>query len=283
MLLLFGRSIGGQQFLIKDALGVETSRELIPMVRRAVSFSLLIEAIGAVIMFFVFIKDYPPLVALGFGIFHAISAYNNASIDLIGNSMENYVDNIPINLTITTLIILGGIGFFVYNDILGRKKRHRLSTHSKIVITVTASLIIFGTIIFHFAGNLPWMASYFQSVTSRTAGFDTVPSASLNNSARFLTIILMFIGACPGSTGGGIKTTTFLTILLTILSLPRGKHPTVFRRKIAEESITKAFVVFGAALTLIVLSTFVLISIEAENGLEDLDLMFEAVSAFATV
>lgn len=281
-IFLFGKFLAGKsQLLIKDSLGLETNKEIITIAKRAIIISLIIEVVGAIWLFTVFDNDYSTTDAIGMSIFHSISAYNNAGLDIIGNSLESYRTNISINLAITTLIILGGMGFLVYSDLLNRRHHRHLLMHTKIVLSTTLFLIVIGTLLHYFGSHMTLLESYFLSVSARTAGFDTVPCSDLTPFSRFVTNILMFIGASPGSTGGGIKTTTFFTIILTIVSLPRGRDPHAFKRQINKDSIVKAFIILSTALALLIIAMGILIVLEPDIAPNFL--IFEAISAFATV
>jgi Trk-type K+ transport systems, membrane components len=282
-IFLVGKNPAGRgQFLIKDSLGLENNKEITLIARRAIRFSLIIESLGALWLFLTFLRYYDaPLEALGFAIFHAISAYNNAGLDIFGNSLESFRGDISVNLAISSLIILGGLGFIVYSDLMNRRHRRHLMMHTKIVLSTSIALIVIGTLLHYLTGKLSLLESFFLSVSSRTAGFDTVPCDEIPAFSRYITDILMFIGASPGSTGGGIKTTTFFTILLTVISIPRGRQPHAFKRQIDSESISRAFIILGTSMSMMFVALGLLIAIEPSIPLNYL--IFEVISAFATV
>jgi trk system potassium uptake protein TrkH len=235
---------------------------------------------------------------MAFGAFHAITALCNAGFDLIGGfrSFTPYVNNILININTIALIIIGGLGFSVWTDIYRYAKDRNIkniSLHSKVVLSTTIFLILTGAIfIFFLEFNNPGtmkelplsgkiMASLFQSVTPRTAGFNTLDVTALTTSSKFMTIILMFIGGSPGSTAGGIKTATAAILFLTVIAVIKGKEdPEVFERHIPKYLVYRAMAVAAISLTLVIFVTMVL-SI-TENS-DFMTLFFETVSGFGTV
>ncbi|MCX7959058.1 MAG: hypothetical protein N3B13_08425, partial [Deltaproteobacteria bacterium] len=232
-------------------------------------------------------------------VFHSVSAFCNAGFSIFQNNLEGYTDNNIYIMTIMFLIILGGLGFPVTNSLynfakerLILRKKTALSFHSKIVLTTTAALIVLGTILFlilewnnslvtHGAGG-KIINSLFMAVTPRTAGFNTVPLNGINSATILLIIVLMFIGASPSSTGGGIKTTTFATMLFSIRALIRNKEDIeAFRRTIPISSIYKALNVAFISFAIIFISVF-LLSL-TEKGKDLVHIIFEVFSAFGTV
>ena len=166
--------------------------------------------IGTLLLFIPFSQDYSVGRALYIALFTSLAAFNNAGFDLFSTSLLGYNDDPLVLVTVGSLIILGGIGYVLMLEVLiGFRRRRRLSLHSKIVLTTTAGLLVSGTLLFYFLTDLDMKNAFFQATTTRTAGFFSCDQASLPSSALILTIALMFIGASPGSTGGGIKTTTF--------------------------------------------------------------------------
>jgi trk system potassium uptake protein TrkH len=293
--LLIGKKITlKERLVIKQDLDQFQLSGIIKLVRYILLVTFVIEGIGAIILFLRLIVDYSPLKAIYLAVFHSISAFNNAGFDLFGNSLENFTGDIVINLIVTTLIILGGIGFAVIAETYNRKRNFsKYSLQTKLVLTITVFLIIFGMVVIFFLeysnpatmGNLSIgnkaLASYFLSVTPRTAGFNTVPTGALNSSTLFFVIILMFIGASPGSTGGGVKTTTFGAIFAVVYAMITGKKDVeVFKRRLVKEVIFKALSIIIISLILIVMVTMILTVTENK---EFLDLLFETVSAFGTV
>lgn len=273
-----------QRNLAREALNQETGRGIVSLVKFIIVITATAEIAGAVSLSIAFAADgMPVLKAIGMGAFHSISAFNNAGFDLFGNSLINYNDNIMVNLTISLLIIVGGIGFFVLGDIKRKHKWKKLAFHTKIVLTVTLCLIAIGGILLKTCDpNLSFMESFFLSVSARTAGFNSVDMTLLSTPATCIVILLMFIGASPGSTGGGIKTTTFFTIIVAIRHVISNREASAFNRRILKDSIIKAF----SVMTLFLFSTLICIfgmAIVEKDNISFLNIIFEAVSAIGTV
>lgn len=291
---LFGVKIGlKDRYLIKESFNQNSLKGMVRLVRTAVIITLTVQLIGACINFIIFIQDYQFWDALGMSVFHAISSFNNAGFDLFGQgkSLYAYKDNLLLNLNTSTLIIIGGLGFIVMNDIIHYKSWKKLSIHSKIVIKTSIFLIIIGMLLLKIGegSKMTWLQAYFNSVASRSAGFVTVDVAMFTNFSLLTMLILMFIGASPSSTGGGIKTTTFYTVLKTILSFGRGKKTLTYNREISRSSISKAFIIIVSAMIIIIFSVMAISLIESYNPLVINDtnylikIAFEVVSAFGTV
>ena len=289
-----------ERLLIQESLNQDDLSGMVKLTRYVILITFLIEGIGAILLSFVFIPQFGLSKGIWYSIFHSISAFCNAGFDLMGtisgeySSLVSYVSNPMIVITISALIILGGIGFPVILDVINSKKVLRLNMHSKVVLITTGILIVTGTLfIFIIEFNNPntlgklgfggkFLAALFQSIAARTAGFATLDLASMYESSAFLIIILMFIGASPASTGGGIKTTTLATLLITVKSFISGKDEIVaFERRISGLLITKAIGIFFIGISFIVLGTFAL-SI-TDPGFTLLQCGFEIVSAIATV
>jgi trk system potassium uptake protein TrkH len=271
------------------------------LVLRIVAYALLVEAIGAVVLSMFFMQDRDPGSALWQGVFHAVSAFCNAGFSLFSNSLENYPASWVVNLTVMGLILLGGIGFIVIADVEAWLRHgKRLSFHSKIVLAASAVLIVVGAggfFLFEVENILRgrgWgeklLVSLFQSVTPRTAGFNTVPYADLTNSTLMMTMLLMFIGGSPGSAAGGIKTSTATILWALLLSKARGfRHATLFRRTVPERVVGEATAIILLSVATVMVMTFLLQWTElgslAHPGVRGrfLSLNFEAVSAFGTV
>lgn len=295
--LFFGQKLTVKiESVMQNVMG-ETSRlNLFQLLKYIMGITLLFELIGAIFLFFTF-KGLSLTIpeAIYYSVFHSVSAFCNAGFSLFSNNMESFTSNININLVISSLIIFGGLGFVVIMDIkkniFRRGGLKKLSLHSKVVITTTALLIIFGLVGFFISeynstmeglsfGNR-FLASYFQSVTCRTAGFNTVSQSSLTFSSILLSVILMFIGASPGSTGGGIKTTTFAIMILSIVSILTGKRSvSAFNRKISVDGIKEAVGLVGISLGFLMLLLFALFMVTTGTFQE---IIFEAFSAFGTV
>ncbi|MFC3885870.1 TrkH family potassium uptake protein [Bacillus songklensis] len=294
---LLGKRISlKERLLLQEALNNISIEGIVRLVRRILIFTLVIELIGAILLAIRFSFDMPLPTAIYYGLFHAISNFNNAGFDLMGDfrSLTEYVEDPLVTLVVSALIILGGIGFIVMNEVYEYRRTKRFSLHTKIVLTASALLVILGTIIiFILEFNNPKtlqplsisgkvLGSLYQAVTPRTAGSNTLNIPDLRQSTLFLIIFLMFIGASPGSTGGGIKTTTFTTLLGAVWSQIKGKEDVIFfRQRIVYNTIYKALTVTLSGLFIVMAVTMVLTI--TETGKEFLMILFEAVSAFATV
>jgi len=272
--------------------------ESIGTVRREVAgifiVTFTIEAIGTLLLWLCFREEDASLFA---ALFHAVSAFCNAGFSLFPANLEGYVGHLPVNLIIAPLIILGGLGFPVLQNLGsyplfgGERRNWRLTFHSKMVLSVSAGLLAAGTIglfLLEYNGTLSplswhqkWVAAAFQSVTARTAGFNTLNIGALSDAALFLLIVLMWVGGSPVSTAGGIKTTTFGVMLATFRSLLRGREEVeIFRRELSPNVVQKALSVGFISSALLAL--FLLLFLWIEEG-EFRDLFFEIVSAFNTV
>jgi trk system potassium uptake protein TrkH len=278
---------------LSEALGQWKLSSTLRLVRNVAITTLVIEGLGALGLALVFGGDYSWGRSLYLGLFHSVSAFCNAGFDLFGRSFIDYAGNLPLNLIVMILIITGGLGFTVLSELMSFRRGRHLTLHTRIVLRATVALIVVGTLLVlglehsnpATLGNMPpggkVLAAAFQAVTPRTAGFNTVPIGSLAQVTLLVVIILMFIGASPGSTGGGIKTTTFVVILATIRSALYGRHDVeVGTRRLPEDVPVKAWVITVLAAGLVVLVTAALLVTE---GLGLMDVLFEAVSAFGTV
>ncbi|MFP4456587.1 MAG: TrkH family potassium uptake protein [Clostridia bacterium] len=294
VVLAIGRKISlKDKLLMQEALNTFSLKGLSRLVILIVRTTLIIEGIAALILTFRFLPEYGMPNALGLGMFHSVSAFCNAGFDLFGDSLVRFVNDPVINLVITSLIILGGIGFSVMMDVFYYREDKSLSLHTKIVLTSTIVLLVFGSVVFftleysnpETMGQLSIggkaLSSYFLSVTPRTAGFNTVDTGSLTTATLFIVIILMFVGASPGSTAGGVKNTTMSVIMLSVIATITNKEDTnIFGRKLPKDVIRRAFaIVFIAALW--VMLAIIILSIT--EGMEFMDVVFEVVSAFGTV
>ena len=292
-------SIAERRLLMQSAGALQMSG-IVKLMRRILMGTVIIEGTGVVIFSLVFVPKMGFAEGVWNAIFHSISAFCNAGFDLMGkygafSSLANteYAFHPVVNLTIMALIVIGGIGFIVWTDFV-RHGFHlsRYETHSKIVLTVTATLLVLGTVLFYIfeynhslAGLTTWqkiLASAFHSVTPRTAGFNTVFLNKLSNSGALLTTILMFIGGSPGSTAGGIKTTTFMVVLVGAFASAKGLggRSTSFKRRVDEETIIRASAI--TTIYAIAVLTAVLI-ISAIEPFSFMQILFETVSAIGTV
>lgn len=292
--LLLGKKITFKdRLVIKEQLNQETMTGLVKLTKYVIAATFFIEGVGAIILSTKFIPIYGIGKGTWFSVFHAISAFCNAGFDLMGSSLEPHVGDLTLNLTLAALVIIGGLGFTVYIDISKNRKFSRLRVHSKLVIVMTIFLLVFGSIsIFIMEHNNPEtmlnlttkekvVASFFQSTITRTAGFNSINLSGLRESTVVLMVILMFIGGSPGSTGGGVKTTTFGVLLLTTISVIRGnKDVNIFKKRISQSVINRSLAIFMVGIVLVLSITLFLTFTENANFL---DLLFETTSAFATV
>ncbi len=297
--LLAGRGLSfREKSIIEESFAQKRAPNVKSLIKKILAVTFIIEGIGAAVLFLFFLKKgFRPLDSLGLSIFHAISAFCNAGFSLFSDSFMGFRDSAILNLTIVSLIILGGIGFLVILDVFGFiKKRNKLSLHTKIVLTTTLILILSGTISLFllekersfssFSIKEKLLSALFQSVTARTAGFNTVDLLKLSPSSSFILIALMFIGASPGSCGGGIKTSTVGIMFFSVKSQIMGDPETfAFKRTISRNNVGRALTVFAASSAVVFFSTFLLLNwgvLDTGNNCF-LKVVFESVSAFGTV
>lgn len=269
--------------IIKDAMNLDSGKGVVKFVQSVFLTTLAFEATGAVLTFFVFIRDYPPARAIGLSFFHSIAAFNNSGIDIFGGgrSLSGYQDNVYFNIITMLLIIFGGIGFLLIREVIGKKFCwRRFSMHTKVVLSMSASLIIVGALLLMLTENISVLGAFFQSVSARTAGFYTYPPGKFTNAGRIVIIVLMFIGASPGSTGGGIKTTTFFVLLQGIKSAATNRSEKAFRYSVPVNAFRKASVILLMGLTIVLTGSFIMSALEP--GIDMSDILFEITSAFGT-
>ncbi len=303
LLLLLGRKFG-----LRDKIAIQQSLDqsglagVVQLVRSIIATTAIFELTGVFVLLLVFIPQHGWNYGLWLAIFHSVNSFNNAGFSLFSDSLIGYVKSVPVNLVVTLLIIFGGIGyevimemFLAVRDRLNRTRRKIVfSLHFKVVTTTTIFLLILGTIAFLLTefsnadtfGSLSYsekvMAAWFQSVTPRTAGFNTIDIGKMTDAGLFITIALMFIGASPGSTGGGIKTTTFRVLYSCTKAVLQGKDEvSCYQRRVPYSLILKTIGVVFGSLMLVIIAT-VLISL-SDQQFEFLQVLFEVMSAFATV
>lgn len=282
--------------IVQEDINIDTTFKIEEYVKKVILSVIVIEFIGTVILFFEFIKKFGFLKAVYYSFFHSVSAFCNAGFSLFSDNLYGFKNSFIINMTIPLLIFLGGIGFSTilncYNVL--RKKEKRLTSTTKLSIKISIFLVIIGMVamfILEYSnkstiGNLSFgqklEASFFQSVTTRTAGFNTISILGLKRSTSLLFVILMFIGASPGSTGGGIKTTTIGLIILGTLATLKNKDTIEYdKRSVSWRIYSKAITVLFISLIYTTICVFLLILFERNKNL--LDLVFEVFSAFGTV
>lgn len=294
--LLAGQKIGiTQRILIKASLNIDSLEGVVRFMKGMVIFVLIAETAGTLILYVRFLNEYHLEEPFWHALFHSISAFNNAGFSLFENSLIGFRSDIPMNVTIMSLIILGGIGFTVVDDLYGWffEKEKKVMLHTRIVLITTVILAAAGAVLMyvnergyffvqsHFSIAEGILSSLFASVTSRTAGFNTIDYSLLQPATLLLTIMLMFIGASPGSTGGGIKTTTFSIIIMHLWSTLRGRQDTVaFSRRIPADLVFRSLVILSLATMYVMFIVFIIVGIEHTQFMNTL---FEVVSAFATV
>lgn len=303
LLILLGRRFG-----LKEKLAIQKSLDLrglssaIQLVQSIIAFTLVFEILGVIFLFPVFERDFGALEGLWLAIFHSISAFNNAGFSLFPDGLIRYASSVPINIVIPALILLGGLGYqvllevylWIRDRLVGKSNHVEFSLNFKIAISTSAFLLALGTLVLFateyqnptVSGNLSLddqlLIAWFQAVTPRTAGFNTIDYATLTTTGLLMTMALMFIGANPGSTGGGIKTSTFrIWYSCTKAVLQNKEEVLCYQRQIPNSLILKAVgVVFASGVTVISVTSLLAIT---NPEIEFIDLLFEAVSAFATV
>ena len=285
--------------ILQESMNTNQVGGVVRLVRKALIGTAVIEMAGALLLMIRFVPEFGFARGIYFGIFHAVSAFCNAGFDLMGtskgpySSFTAYADDALINVTIMALIVVGGIGFFVWDDICHNKlhiKKYKL--HTKIVLSCTAILIAGGALfiyLFEKDGLMAGMSareavltSAFSSVTARTAGFNTIDTAGLTTSSKMLTVLLMFIGGSPGSTAGGIKTTTIVVLLIYVWSNLRGARGcNIFERRLEDDAVRKASDVAVISLFMAVVASIAIPYFQPHLLMEDV--VFEVFSAIGTV
>lgn len=284
IILMAGKKVTfKERVMVKEALNLDSMKGIVRLIKAVLLLTLCFEAAGALISFFVFVQDFPLMKAIGLSIFHSIAAFNNSGFDVLGGfqNLMGYRDNILLNVTTCILIIFGGLGFYVIKEVINKRSFKKLSLHSKVVISMSAILLVAGTLLLKFTEDITWLGAFFQSTSARTAGFCTYPLGEFTNAGLFVMIILMFIGASPGSTGGGIKTTTAFTLFKSAYSMSTNRHCMGFKRKIPNDVIVKAFIITFLAAILICVDTLLISILEPQFSF--IQILFEVVSAFGTV
>ncbi|MFA9377544.1 MAG: TrkH family potassium uptake protein [Lachnotalea sp.] len=295
-----------ERIIISESYGLDTMEGMVKLIKRIIKGTFVVEAIGAIFYSIQFIPEYDFFPGVWRAIFNSVSAFCNAGMDILGDtSLQNYQTNVLVNFTTMALIVTGGIGFTVWWDFIHvlkevRRKRVRkkkifasLSLHAKLAIVTTIILLMSGFIIFllfeynnvNTIGNMSMgnkmMAALFQSVTTRTAGFFTIPQENFTNASAMVSMILMFIGGSPAGTAGGMKTTTIAMLLITTVSFVRGRRDTeVFNRKIASENIRLGLAVVTVGIIVLITAITLLCATEKAPFL---DILYEVTSALGTV
>lgn len=298
MAILLRRRIGLKtRGVLQESINSLQIGGIVKLAKKIIQGTVFFESVGALILMYRFIPKVGMARGIWYGIFHSVSAFCNAGFDLMGyvepyQSLCGYAGDWLVNLTIMSLIVIGGIGFFVWDDIATKKlKVRRYTLHTKLVLMTTLALIIGGALFFFFTEqsnvlrNMPFAeriwASFFQSVTARTAGFNTVDTGALTEGSKFVTILLMFVGGSPGSTAGGIKTTTLIVLLVCVRSnMRQEKGYNILDRRLDEEVVRKACTVMCTNLLLMLTATIVMLVLQP---FALTDVLFETASAIGTV
>lgn len=284
-----------ERLILQDAMNTFNIQGLVKMVKYVLVFTVTVQFFGTLLFSTQFIPEYGLGRGLFYSIFHSISAFCNAGFDIFGNfsSLTYYNSNAVVILVASALIIIGGLGFTVLSELYSKKSLKKVSIHSKMVILMTTVLVLGGTLLmFLFENNNvntianmsffdKIMNSFFASVTPRTAGFNSISTNGMTTAGQFLTIILMFIGGSPGSTAGGIKTTTIGILIVTIICVIQGKEDAeVFKKRFSKGLVYKAFTLIFIGVSLVIVVTMLLSYTEKEVSF--IALFYETVSAFGT-
>lgn len=300
---LAGRSVSlWSELAVRESLSYHPDQDVSGLVRSVIVWTLMIELVGAILLFIAWSNDYPPLEAVYLSVFHSVSAFCNAGFSLWADSLTRYRTHLGVNLIVVALIVAGGLGFIVLTELgaMSYIRRRRLTLHSKLVLWTTGLLILGGTAMFM---TLEWdnvlkglgfkdrfAISLFQAITPRTAGFNTIDFSHLTNATLLMTIMFMFIGGSPGSTAGGIKTVTAALMASLAVSRWRGfSQPNVFRRSVPGEIVSRALTIVLISGAVVAVSVTLLLITQTwdmdHTQTRDLfvQLVFETFSAFGTV
>ena len=284
-----------KKLLIQDSLSSEKTSDIIKFCKKIILVSLFIELVGAICLSIAFVPEFGFLKGVCYGIFHSVTAFCNAGFDIMGNfsSLTAYFNNPIVNISIMLLIILGGLGFSTIFDINRKRAFKKFRLNTKIILITTAILIVIPTFLFFIfemnnpktLGNMNLgekiLASLFQVVSPRTAGYNTIELSQMYDSTKFLTIILMFIGGAPASTAGGLKITTFALIIISVYCLFKQKNGIeIFGRTIPFKNLNKALVSLIVGFTLVITGTIIILSY---SDFDFLTVLYEVTSAYATV
>lgn len=285
IILLMGRRVNLRgRNLVKEAMNLDSGRGIVQFVRSIFATTLLFEGLGALLSYPSFATTRGPVKAIGLSIFHSVAAFNNSGFDILGGgtNLIPYQDDVLLNLVTCALIICGGIGFLVIREMWNTRLHwKKFSMHTKVVLSTTAVLLIVGTLLLKATEDITWLGAFFHSVSARTAGFSTYALKDFSTSGLLVLIMLMFIGASPGSTGGGIKTTTFFSLIQGIKSAATNRSEKAFRYALPRDAFRKAAVITLLALGVVVTGTYLMTVFEPHLDLRDI--VFEIVSAFGTV
>ncbi len=270
--------------LIREASNLDSGKGVIRFLRWVFLTTITFELVGAALSFLVFRKDFTLLKAIGVSLFHSVAAFNNSGFDILGGgtNLIPYQDDVLLNLVTCALIIFGGIGFLVIREVM---EKHfcwkKFSMHTKVVLFMSLILTTAGTVFIRLTEDITWLGAFFTSVSARTAGFSTFPLGSFSGAGLLTVIVLMVIGASPGSTGGGIKTTTCYVLFEGVRSSATNTSEKAFRYAVPQDAFRKAAVITLLAVSIVLTGTYVMVILEPDVPF--LDILFEVSSAFGTV
>ena len=289
-----------ERMVIGAGFGLDSSGGIVRLMRRVLVGTFLFEGVGAALLSIRFVQQFGPLRGVGMGVFHAVSAFCNGGFDLMGTpddpfcSLVRYAEDPLVSLTIMALIVLGGLGFFVWSDVWDHRRFRRLSLHSKLVLAMSGVLLGGGfvlTLLFEWSNpatlggmSVPHrlLAAAFQTVTLRTAGFNTIDQAALRPATKLVNCLLMFIGASPASTGGGVKVTTFAVLVLVVRMVVRGESEiNVFERRLERGLVQRAVTIAFLAAAIVLADVLALSLMQPDAEL--IDVAYECASAMGTV
>lgn len=292
-IVLSGKKIGiSNRFLLKESLNRDSVSGVVGLVKKIIIMALVIQTIGVVLNFLAFMPyDDDLLTVFGVSLFHTVASFNNSGLDIFGDlsligaagnsSMIPFSADVFVNLNTIFLIVLGGLGFIVIDDLIRTHNWRKFNINTKIVVITTLLLIFGGACFIKISNNEnTWLECFLMSVSSRTAGFQSIQCAELNGGEFCIINFLMFIGASPGSTGGGIKTSTFFVMMVTIFAYAIGKKPVVFKRTIDKNVIIKALALTITAILFCCIAIFLVAVFDSNLGVDTI--IFEVISAFST-
>lgn len=285
IMLAMGRRVDLKgRTVLREAMNLSGDGGVVRLLKKVLTITAAFELTGAILSFPIYAQNYPVLKAVEVSLFHSIAAFNNSGFDILGG-MRNlipYQHSLLLNLVTCGLIFFGGIGFPVMSELAEKRFRwKKLSMHTRVVLSVSSILLVAGALLIKLTEDISWLGAVFFSFSARTAGFSTYPLGEFTKSGLFVVMMLMFIGASPGSTGGGIKTTTFFAILEGIKSAATNRSEKAFHYSLPPEAFRKAVIIALMGLGIIGVGTYLLCILEP--NIPFLDILFEAVSAFGTV
>lgn len=295
--VVLGKKIGlKNRLLLQESTNALSTQGVVRLSLGIFLIALIIESVGAALLIARWEEELGLGQAIYYGVFHSVSSFNNAGFSLWSDSLSQYVGDPLVNIVITLLFIIGGLGFTVVLDVWKHRRWNKLSLHSRIVLSTSAFLCLGGFIVIFIIelfnsrtfGSLNWgeriWAGYFQGVVTRTAGFNTIDISAMMTTSQFFMIFLMFIGASSGSTGGGIKTNTFAVLLFTLISIIKGKQDVqLLNRRIPQSIILRSIAVMVISVSVVIVATFLLTISEHSLQKDFMEVLFEVTSAFGTV